>query len=167
MQKTNYSKGYSVIELVVYITLFVLISVVVIQSLIFVMKTYANARSFRTLQQNGELVMERITREVRQASSISVASSVFGSSPGTLTVSGTDTVGVPYTDIFSVVSGAVQLSVNGVTSNLSSSEVTVSNLTFWNITTTSSEAVRIQLSLTTTNIPIVTKSFYTTVILRE
>ena len=167
MQKTNYSKGYSVVELVIYVTLFILISVVVIQSLIFVMKTYANARSFRTLQQNGELVMERITREIRQANTVSVAGSVFGSSPGTLTISGTDSGGTPYTDVFSVASGALQLAVNGVISNLSSSEVTVSNLTFWNISTAGSEAVRVQLSLTTTNIPVVTKSFYTTVILRE
>ncbi len=167
MKKANYSKGYSVVELVIYITLFVLISVVVIQSLIYVMKTYASARSFRTLQQNGELVMERLTREIRQSDSVSIGGSVFGSSPGTLTVSGTDSGGAPYTDVFSVVNGVSQLSVNGSVSNLSSGEVTVSNLTFWNVATTGSEAIKIKLTLTTTNIPVITKSFYTTVVLRE
>lgn len=166
MKRVNYSKGYSIVELLVYITLFIVISVAVVQSLIFMMKTYANARSFRTLQQNGELVMERLTREIRQSGSVSAASSVFGSSPGTLTISGTDSLGVAYTDVFSVSNGAVQLSVNGIVSTLSSSEVTVSNLTFWNITT-GTEAVKVQLALTTTNAPIVTKYFYTTVILRE
>jgi Tfp pilus assembly protein PilW len=167
MKRINYSKGYSMVELLVYITLFILISVVVTQSLLFVMKTYANARSFRTLQQNSELVMERLTREIRQSDTISVAGSVFGSSPGTLTITGSDVSNVPYTDVFSVVGGAVQLSVNGVASNLSSGEVSVSNLTFWNITTTGSKAIRVQLTLTTINKPIVTKTFYTTVIMRE
>ncbi len=167
MKRVNYSKGYSIIELLVYITLFILISVVTTQSLLFVMKTYSNARSFRTLQQNSELVMERVTREIRQSDTVSVAESVFGSSPGTLAITGSDANNVPYTNVFSVVNGAVQLSVNGVPSNLSSNEVTVSDLTFWNITTTGSKAVRIQLTLTTINKPIVTKTFYTTVIMRE
>lgn len=167
MKTSNFSKGYSVIELVIYVALFVVISVVVVQSLIFIMKTYANARSFRVIQQNGELVMERMTREIRQSNTIGVAGSVFGSSPGTLVVSGSDTSGVAYVDAFSVVNGAVQLSVNGAVSNLTSSEVVVSNLTFWNVVNTNVRAVKVQLTLTTTTIPVVTKTFYTTVGLRE
>ncbi len=167
MKKQNYSKGYSLIELVVYIALFVVISIVIVQSLVFVMKTYANARSFRALQQNGELVMERITREVRQSSSVTTASSVFGVNPGTLVVSGTDSGGSVYTDTFSVVSGAIQLSKTGTVSTLSTNEVTVSGLTFWNITTTNSNAIKVKLDLTTVKAPIVSKSFYSTIILRE
>ncbi len=167
MQKYKLSKGYSLIELVIYIALFAVISAVVVQSLIFVMKTYANARSFRTLQQNGELVMERITREVRQSNNILTASSVFGTTPGILTVSGLNSDLTQYADTFSVTNGVVSLSTNGTVSNLSTNEVLVSNLTFWNITTTGVKAVKVQLSLTTNNNPTVTKTFYTTVVLRE
>ncbi len=167
MKQQNYSKGYSLIELVIYIALFVVISIVIVQSLVFVMKTYANARSFRALQQNGELVMERITREVRQSNTVSTASSVFGVTPGTLVVSGLTSGGSAYTDTFSVVNGAVQLSTTGVISTLSTNEVVVNALTFWNITTANSDAIKVRLDLTTVKAPIVSKSFYSTIILRE
>jgi len=167
MKKSNYSKGYSIIELLVYIALFVLISLVVVKSLIYMMKTYSDARSFRTVQQNGELVMERLTREIRQANTVSVAGSAFGSSPGTLSLSGKDNSNAPYTAVASLVNGVAQLTINGVSSSLSSDEVSISNLTFWNITTATSNAIKLQLTLTTTNAPVVTKSFYTTVVLRE
>ena len=155
------------IELVIYVALFVLLSVVVIQSLIFTMKTYTTARSYRTLQQNGELVMERITREIRSASSVNVASSSFGASPGTLALSGSDSGGTPYTQSIAVGSGLAQLTTNGVASSLSSSEVTITNLTFWNITTSTTSAIKVQFSLSTVNLPVVSSTFYTTVILRN
>ncbi len=157
------------IELVIYIALFVVLSAVVIQSLIFTMKTYATARAYRTLQQNGELVMERMTREIRKSNAVSTGGSVLGSSPGTLAISGVDsTTDLPYTETFSVVNGVVQLVVDAdVASSLSSAEVTVSNLTFWNVTTTNTRAVKVQMTIATTKAPIVTSTFYTTVILRN
>jgi Tfp pilus assembly protein PilW len=167
MKQPNFSKGYSLIELLVYVSLFVLISIVIIQSLIFTMKTYANARAYRTLQQNGELVMERITREIRQASAVSTGSSTFGSSPGTLSLSGEDSVGTPYTATVSVSGGSVQLATSSVGSTLSSTEVTVSNLTFWNITTATSSAIKIELTLTTLNSPVISSKFYGTAVLRN
>lgn len=167
MKNKNYSKGYSLIELLVYVSLFVVISVVIVQSLLYMMKTYSNARSFRTLQQNGELIMERITRDIRQASSVVPGSSVFGTSPGTLALSGKDSENVAYSETLSLVSGTAKINIDGVVSDLSSNEVSVADLTFWSITTTSSDAIKFKLTLTTNRNPIVTKTFYNTVILRE
>ncbi|MCC7436641.1 hypothetical protein IT402_02070 [Candidatus Nomurabacteria bacterium] len=167
MKKNNFSKGYSIIELVIYISLFVLIAIVVIQSLLYSIKTYSNARAYRTIQRNAETFLSRTTNEIRQAKNISVSASTFSSSPGVLSLTGLDSSSSPYTATISVASNVPQISISGATTSLSSSEVSVSELTFWNITTTSSDAVRIKLTLTTTRAPFITKTFYTTVVLRE
>lgn len=167
MTKKNYSKGYSLIELVIYIALFVILSMAVMQSLISIMKTYSNAQSYRTIQQNGELVMERTTRELRQADTLSTAGSTFGTSPGVVTFSGQDVAGVPYTGTIGVSNGKVQVTIGGVTSDLTNNTVVVSSLIFSRIQSVPKEAVKMILTLTTAKAPFVTSSFYTTVILRE
>jgi Tfp pilus assembly protein PilW len=158
-------QGYSLIELVIYIALFALISVVIMNALVTVMRTYASAQGYRRLQTNGELIMERVVREVRDASTVA-GGSVYGAHPGTLSLSGTDTGGAPRTAVFSVINGALVLSENGTSANLSTSEVTVNTFIVRHITTTNGEGVRIELGLTTTNGHIVSAPFYATAMLR-
>lgn len=157
--------GYSLLELVIYIGLFALLSIVIMKSLVVVMKTYTTAQAYRRLQANGSLVMERITREMRDASVIS-GSSVFGSHPGTLSLSGSDGSETEHTVSFSVASNGVRVTENGVTGTLTTNEVIVNNLVFRKITTTVGEGVKIELTLTTANGHIVTAKFYDTVLLR-
>ncbi len=164
--KTHLSKGYSIVELLVYISLFILISLVVVQSLLYAMKTYSIARAYRTLQRNAETSLNRITSEIRQSSGVS-AGSVFGSTPGTLVLTGTDSGGSPYTSTISTSSGVVQVVTGGVTTALTSIEESVSSLTFWHIVTATSDAIKIEVTYTTVRAPVVTRKFYTTVALRE
>jgi type II secretory pathway pseudopilin PulG len=167
MKRINFSKGYSLIELVIYISLFVLIAVVVIQSLIYAMKTYSTARNYRTLQRNAETTLSRLTTEIRSAKAVSTSSSSFGTTSGVLALTGIDSAGLPYNPTFSLDNGIARVVVGGVSTPLASSEVTFSELTFWNIITTNSDAVKIKTTLSTTRPPFITKTFYTTVILRE
>ncbi len=167
MRYTHKTDGYSLVELLVYIGLFVAISLVIIQSLLFLMKTYTNARQYRTLQQSAETILERITREVRLSSTVESASSSFGTTLGTLATSGVDSGGNGFANTISVVSGRAQITTNGSSSYLSDTNVTVSELTFWNITTTVGSAVRVKLTLQTTGSPSVSATFYTTAILRQ
>lgn len=158
-------QGYSLIELVIYIALFALISVVIMNALITVMRTYASAQGYRRLQTNGELIMERVVREVRDASALS-GGSVYTSNPGTLSLSGTDGSGAAHTAVFSVSNGALVLNDNGTSANLSTSEVAISNFIVRRITTAGGEGIKIELTLTTTNGHIVSASFYGTAMLR-
>lgn len=166
MSPRRLQHGYSLIELVIYIALFTLISVVLVKSLVTVMGTYATAQGYRRLQSNGEFIMERITREVRDASDIT-ASSVFDVHPGTLSLTGTDEEGDPTAVSFSVSGGVVQINDNGTVGNLSTSEVVVNSLIFKEVNTSIGEGVKVELSLTTANGYIVSAPFYTTVILRD
>lgn len=154
------------IELIVYLAIFTVISVVLVTSLTTIMRTYARAATYRTLQSNGELVMERIVREVRQAATITTGSSTFGSSPGVLALSGTDAGGTTHTITFDVASSAVRVTDNGTTNNLSTSEVAVSSLIFRRISTSVGEGVKVELTLATTTGTAVSANFYSTIILR-
>ncbi len=167
MKKPTLSKGYSLIELLVYISLFVLIAVVVMQSLIYAMKTYGTARAYRTLQRNAEITLSRLTTEIRSAKTVSTAGSSFGVTSGVLALTGVDNSGTAYNPTFSLVSGIPQVVVSGVTTPLASSEVSFGEFTFWNITTANSDAIKIKITLSTSRAPFITKSFYTTATLRE
>jgi Tfp pilus assembly protein PilW len=159
-------QGYSLIELVIYIALFTMISIILVRSLLEVMSTYATAQGYRRLQNNGELIMERITREVRDASDIT-ASSILGTNPGTLALTGTDSDENDTAVTFSVSNNAVQINDNGDVGNLSTSEVAVTSLIFRSITTAVGEGVKVELTLTTTNGYIVSSSFYSTIMIRD
>ncbi len=160
MRITQKNKGYSLLELLIYIALFAVISIVLVRSLIVVMRTYASAQANRRLQNNGELIMERITREVRDAESIS--SGTFGTNPGVLALSGEDG-----NTTFSVVSDAVQVNDDGTIGALSTNKVSVTSLVFRRITTPVGEGVKIELTLTTANAVIKSASFYSTALLRQ
>lgn len=162
----NSQQGYTLIELVIYLAIFITISLLIIQSLVSSMKTYATASAYRRLQTNGNLVMERIIRETRNANSITLGSSTFDTNPGALSIATTDESGTNRDITFSVSSGAVQINDNGTTGNLTSSEVIVSSLIFRRITSNAADGVKIELTLTTANGRIVSAPFYSTVMLR-
>lgn len=165
LPKDREQAGYSIFELIIYIALFIVISLVLVRSLLTVMKTYAAAQSYRALQNNGELAMERITRELREGTSVSASS--CATTPGTLSISGTDSSGAAHTEAFSVSSGVLQLATNGGSASaLTTSEVTVSSLTFCSLTTSVGTGIKTMLTLTTTRGVISSATFYSTILLR-
>lgn len=160
------TKGYSFVELIVYMAIFALISLVIIKSLVTSLTIYAQSQTYRKLQGQGELVMKRITRELRQASTVNTASSTFNSATGVLSITGKDTSGVSQTVIFSATSTAVQVSVNGVSSPLTAGQVAPNSLIFRQVTTSTGTAIKVELQLKTTSGYALTAPFYTTVLLR-
>lgn len=159
MQKRHVTKGYSLLELLIYIALFTLISVVLIRSLVIMMRTYASSQANRRLQNNGDVIMERISREARDADSLS---GTFSTNPGTLTLTGNGA-----TVSFAVVNGAIQVDDGGTVGVLSTDAVAVTNLVFRKIQTPHGEGIKTELTLTTTNSTIKSASFYSSVLLRD
>lgn len=167
MNKFHGQQGYSLMELLIYIAIFIAVSVVIIQALVLMMRTYTSAVAYRRLQTNGELVMERIIRETRSADSINVAGSVFGTHPGVLAIQTTDENNIAHAVTFSVVNNVVQINDSGVIGDLSSLEVVVDSLIFRRFTTSNGEGVKVELTLTTANGLIVSAPFYSTVVRRD
>ncbi len=163
---TKQQFGYSIIELLIYIALFAFLSIILVQSLITVMKTYAASSKYRALQNNGELVMERLTREIRNSHEVS-AISACGATSGTLTLASTDADDTDHINTFSTAAGHIRLATDGSgASDISTNEVTVTALSFCSITTPVGKGVKSKLILMTPDATPTYASFYSTVLLR-
>ena len=70
IKKRNSQFGFTLIESIVAITVFILISIVRYSAYLFNQRAYLEGEKMAELTQNGRIVIERITREVRQATDI-------------------------------------------------------------------------------------------------
>jgi len=157
----NYKKGYAILELLFYIAFFAILSLVVINAMIVM------TRSFRETSIQGELIqsgviMERISREVRQAYNISSISATD------LNLDSTDNGGANKTVEFLLSGTDIQLLENGVlTGNLNTPNIAVTALTFTQVTTTKGKAVKVALTVKSNNDALArTQDLYDTIVLR-
>ncbi len=160
--------GFSLIEMVVYVSIFAMLAVVVINSYMVIVASFNRTQTNRDLQESGNAVMERISREIRQAKSITVANSTLGTTPGTLEMATTDASGTSATVKFILESGGVNIYSNGtLIGNLVGQNVTATSLIFRQMTTTAGTGVKVELTLQDARgKEHRTENFYDTVILR-
>lgn len=154
--------GYAVLELIFYIALFVILSLVVIDAMI------TMARSFKETSIQGEFVeagtiMERMSREIRGSYDIDLASTSTD-----LRLNTTDSAGALKTVEFLLSGSNVQLIENNVlTGNLNTPNIVVTGLTFTQIATVKSKAVKVVLSIRVGNDNSARiQDFYNTIVLR-
>lgn len=158
------NKGFTLAEILVYIAIFTVISVAVINSYVVILSSFSSTRTARDLLESGNTAMERISREIRQAKSIDVTNSV-----GTVfQMNSTDSSNNPEVVKFYVLSGALNLYYNNVLDgNLLGQNISITSLVFRRITTTQGEAVKIEMTLQDLKSKTLrSENFYDTVILR-
>ncbi len=153
--------GYTLIELVFYVTLFAILSLAVINSLITMTKAFKETAIQIELAQGGD-IMEKISREVRKASEINTISA------NSLLLNTKDDEGADKTVEFLLSDSNVQFIENSiVTGNLNASGVIVTDLAFGQISTTEGSAVKINLTIRSNKDTLNrTINFYNTVVLR-
>lgn len=166
--KNNFTKGYSVIEIVVYLAIFSALSITIINSFIVVSSSMMTTRTNRDLLESGSSSMERISREIRQAKSVDIANSTFGTNPGVLQLNSTDNSGTAKIIKFTTSSGVLNLYENGVLSgSIIGSNISTTNLIFRRIVTIKGEAIKIEMTLQDKRSKTQRlEKFYNTVILR-
>ena len=76
--------GMTLLETVIYISLLAVISVAVVNVFLSETSAWARARAERDSTDAAKLALERITHEIRLASSVDTGQSVLGSHPGKL-----------------------------------------------------------------------------------
>jgi type II secretion system protein J len=168
MKNISKKNGYSLVEMIVYLAIFSIVSIAVINSFIVVMSSFSVTRTNRDLLESGSSAMERISREIRQAVNIDIANSTLGTSTGILQLNSTDSGGDPVIIKFSVTNGALNIYQGGVlTGSLLGQNIIVTNLIFRRIDTTLGEAVKVEMSLQDINSKTLRiEKFYSTIILR-
>src|SRR3970040_314989 len=101
--------GYTMVELVIYAALLAVLSVLVIQALLSLTRTFSEIKASAALRAGAQVGMERMLKEIRFASSVDYAGSALGSSPGRLALNSTDEAGSARTVEFLSASGAFAL----------------------------------------------------------
>lgn len=163
------SSGFTLIELLVYIAVLALTIVVVVGAMTGFARFYTRIAASQSLARSGSYAMERMVREIRNAESIDQTGSTFGAHPGRLTLAtptGSGTPTVP--SEFSVSSSTLRYSRDGVViGTLTTPGTVVENLTFYRIATSTSEAVRIILTLSrAVGTSTMSATFYDSAVLR-
>ena len=156
--------GLSLVETLVYLSVIVIVGIAVVTTFYSLRTTFERNRVHRELNAAAINVLERMVRETRIAENVGTGS-VFDTSPGTLVLeSGAGAT----TTTLSLSGNEVILEKTGATPGaLTPDTVTVDALQFSHYTTSSSEAVRMELTLSIgSRFASTTETFFTTAALR-
>jgi len=161
-------KGFTLIELVVYTALVTMIGGLVLGLMIPMYRAGVESRISRRINASGALMMERLIRESKDAESIVMASSTFNTNPGVLVIRTTNASTSGGTMKFSLSNGRGLLTFGDDTSQfLTSSQTNISELTFWYLVSSSSEATRVKISISDTRASSTkARDFFDTAVLR-
>ncbi|MEK7555797.1 MAG: hypothetical protein AAB523_00745 [Patescibacteria group bacterium] len=168
LREQKKEKGYSLLEMVIYIGVFAFLSVVVVNSLLITTSSFLKIRTERNLNNTALVSMERVIRETRLANNVQILNSTFNVNPGRLTLDTRDGAGLPKTVEFYVSDGRLRVRENGAdTGALTPSNIELQDLKFRLITNGSVQAVKVEMTLRDTRVATSSpRSFYNTALLR-
>ena len=142
--------GFTLIEIIFYFAVLGAMSMLVVAVVGSGFNAWGQMRSERAASDGGKLIMERLLQEIRLASSVNIAGSVLGTSPGALTLNtfeGVDSE-VPATLDIALQDGTVTIRRNAEDPiSLSGSSLRVSELIFDRLDSGTSELMRIRLTV--------------------
>lgn len=161
IKKTN--SGYSLIETIFYIALFAMLSIVVINSIITMTKSFKEVSIYRENTQGGNTIIERISREIRQAYDVNTIDA-----QGDLKLYSKDDAGTEKTIEFVKTNSNIRILENdSYVGDLNSSNIEVVSLNFSQINTAKSKAVKVSLTINSNHdIQNRNYDFYDTIVLR-
>lgn len=155
-------QGYAILELLFYISFFAVISLVVINAMITMARSFKQTSIQAELIQSGNII-ERMSREIRQAYDIDMTSTSTN-----LKLNTKDGGGIDKIIEFKFISPDIQFWDAGINiGNLNIPNITVSDVAFTQIITAKGKAVEIVLTVKSNNDATGnTQNFYDTIILR-
>lgn len=172
--KNSSQKGFTLVEMIIYVAFFAMLSVLAINATIMVMRSFYTLRINQSISQSATTAMERISREIRNAYNVDTANSTLGTSPGRLTLlTKTDTGTLTTSEFYVTAGNQINMKAGGVDQgSLMTKTVTATNLVFRLITTsnastTISKAVKVDMTLADNRSGVSkTVKYYDTIVLR-
>jgi type II secretory pathway pseudopilin PulG len=162
--RTSKNRGFTLVETVVYIALFILLSVVVIDALFMTAKVLRQARTTRAVTSAGEAAMERMIRDIRFGSGVTT---LTAGHPGMLEITGYDPETLAEQQVrfawaATSAGGKIQVTEGAAAAeDLTPPSLNVSNLVFRQITlVTGTYAIKIEMTVNGVN-------FYGTALMRR
>jgi len=161
--KSKFKKGFSLIEIIIYLAIFSTFSIILISSMISSLSSFSIIHSNKILQDAGLNSMERISREIRSAISVDITNSTFDDTDGVLKLNDS---GITFAKIDNYLN--IYEDDGTLVGNLIGDNVYIDSLIFRYIDTTYGEAVKIEMILRDPNSQTNKKAyFYNTIILRD
>lgn len=139
------ASGTSLMETVIYLAIFTVMSIVVINSFIIIVASMSLIKTNHDLLGSGQQAMERISYEIRNSKNIDLTNSTFDSNESVLRLIDAD--GSSYVVIEKNNSNIKLSNQDGFVGNLISNNLSANSLVFRKISTTNSEAVKIEIEL--------------------
>ena len=157
MNKIINKKGYSIIEVLVYLSIFTMMSILIINLFMVILSSLNVTNVNRNLVEAGQISMDRMSREIRQAKSIDASST-----SSNLVLNGDNIIS------FKKENGQLNLyKNNSLEGNLLADDISITNLVFRIISTTESQAVKIEMTVSYSKGSYVkSENFYNTIVLR-
>lgn len=158
------NSGFSLVEMVVYVTLLTLILLALVNIVFSFTKSYEQLGALRAAENTGMNAMERMVRDIHAASSIDVGDSTLSTSPGVLTL----LIGASTTEFYTS-NGEIRVKVDGTDIGpLSVSSAKITSLIFRQIATSTAQAVKIDMTVQgTVGSSVKTKTYHATAILKN
>jgi type II secretory pathway pseudopilin PulG len=169
----NNQSGFSLVEIIIYFGLLAVISTLVTTNIISLFKNYNIVRSNQEIEYNAINILDKLTRDVRDARSVNIGDSSFSVAEGSisLNIASTTNDTASNTIRFYLNNSKIKYMKDGVdVGNISTNAVNISNFRIYYISASSTEAVKVELTIDTIprlNSSQISKNFYTTILLRE
>lgn len=162
MSKQTNIKGFTLIELIVYLAIAATFLVTAIGTGINIITDQQQFQDKREVYSNARLAIEEITKQIQSADDVVVNSSTFNSNPGTLFLDFPGTTNDILIDTYqqSVTIGGLSTTItklqitegNSTPIDLTTNQVNVTNFTLENLTrNTEAKNININLTIATTN----------------
>lgn len=173
--QTKKQSGFSLVEAIIYVAIVSFLFSAIVYSSVEIMKTYKKAKSRGQIENSANVALDRMMREVRSATSVDTSASCLYDPPF---AAGCDpeigiiklnkiVSGVPHTVRFYVVDGQVMVDEDDVLLGpITSKRTTIDALRLRRSATSTSETLKVELTISSTSFPEIVSDFYTTGVLR-
>lgn len=160
--------GFSLIEVLLYVAIFSVMSVISMNTLFQAIKSFDALRISRDINDSSVGIMERLTRDIKGSTSVDLANSTLNISPGRLTLSTVSASGTPVVVEYYVSSSTLRYKEGGVDKgSLMSAKTAIDALVFRYINSGSTIGIKIELHLSSTRGGVTAVDhFYDTVLMR-
>ncbi|OGZ04010.1 MAG: hypothetical protein A2648_00205 [Candidatus Lloydbacteria bacterium RIFCSPHIGHO2_01_FULL_41_20] len=148
MNTKERKSGYSMIELVIYISIIAVMAVLSVQAMLSTTRVFAEIKSFVNISEGGVIAIERIIKEIRFGKSIDYAETILDINPGRLKLNTTDENGNAKTMDFYTANNSVNIIDNGVDKgSITGSSTVLTSLVFRQSTTSKGMLVKIEMTI--------------------
>jgi type II secretory pathway pseudopilin PulG len=147
-KQKNYQDAFTLVETVIYLAIFILVSAGIVDLIFAIQKTNRNVTVLNGLSLNAVSVLEKITKDTREATGLDLANSILNATSSTLQLNTVDISETPHLTKFYLTNGLVRMDLDGqYFGPLMTTNATATALIFNVSTTSTSTLVKMELHL--------------------